>query len=213
VNRVLKIAAGLLLSVTLLAGRAPSTGAQAQPSPTPARDWDLPGGHFYTQTGGGSGGFAIGDDDGMRFWSTFQQLGASNTLGFPASRRFVLNGFIYQATQAALLQWRSDQNAVLLGNTFELLQDAGRDGWLRDVKGIPAPIANDGSASFEQAVQIRLGWLTEPAIRDRFLQNPNPGGARPWSERDAIDLYGLPMSRPERAGPFIAQRFQRMACR
>ena len=186
-------------------------GAQARPSPTPARDWDVPGGHFYTQTGGGNGGFAIGDDDGLRFWSTFQQLGGSTTLGFPASRRFTLNGFVYQATQAALLQWRSDQSAVVLGNTFELLQDAGRDAWLRDVKGIPPPITNDGSASFDQAVQIRLGWLSEPAIRERFLQNPNPGGTRPWGERDAIDLYGLPMSRPERAGPFIAQRFQRIA--
>ncbi len=27
----------------------------------------------------------------------------------------------------------------------------------------------------------------------------------------SIELYGLPMSRPERFGPFISQRFQRVA--
>ena len=208
-GHALRSAAGLLFASALLTAQALPMSAQAQPSPTPARDWDVPGGRYFTQAGSGNGGFALGDDDGMRFWSTYQQLGGASALGFPASRRFSLNGFNYQATQAALLQYRPDLGLVVLGNTFELLQS--RDAWLRDVKGIPPPITNDGSSSFEQAVQIRLGWLTEPAIRERYLQNPAPGSARAWSERDAIDLYGLPMSRPERAGPFIAQRFQRIA--
>ncbi|HEU5316510.1 MAG TPA: hypothetical protein VFX49_10395, partial [Chloroflexota bacterium] len=194
--------AGLLLS-------APATPLAAQSAAE--RDWDLPNGHFFTQAGAGQGGYAIADDDGLRFWTAFQQLGGAGTLGYPASRRFTLGGFTYQATQAALLQWRPDQGSVALGNTFELLQNAGRDAWLNEYKGIPLPITDDGAASFDQAVQVRLGWLTEPAIKERYLQDPNPASRQAWTERDAINLYGLPMSRPERIGPFIAQRFQRIA--
>ena len=202
-KRAFSLAASVLLSVSLLGGAAP-LAAQ-----TP--DWAVPNGHYFTQAGGGGGGFTIADDDGLRFWSAFQQLGGSHALGYPASRRFNKDGFVYQLTQAGMLQHRSDQGSVTLGNTFELLQEAGRDAWLRDSKGIPLPITNDGSTSFADAVQIRLGWLSEPAIRERYMQNPNPASGRAWTERDAMDLYGLPMSRPERMGPFITQRFQRVA--
>jgi plastocyanin len=194
----------MVLALSLLAGGAVPLAAQ-----TP--DWSVPNGHYFTQTGSGSGGFTIADDDGLPFWSAFRQLGAAPALGFPASRRFTKDGFVYQLTQAAMLQHRPDQGGVVLGNTFELLQESGRDDWLRDSKGIPAPIANDGSTSFADAVQIRLGWLTEPAIRERYFLNPNPSSGRAWGEREAIDLYGLPMSRPEQMGPFVAQRFQRIA--
>jgi plastocyanin len=207
VIRSLRLAGVLALCVGLLAAPAAPIAAQS----TPEKDWDLPSGHYYTQAGAGAGGYAIGDDDGIRFWTAFQQLGGTASLGYPASRRFTLGGFTYQATQAALLQWRPDQGATALGNTFELLQDAGRDAWLRDSKGIPLPIASDGASTFEEAVQVRLGWLTEPSIRERYLQNPNPASRSAWTERDTIALYGLPMSRPERIGPFIAQRFQRIA--
>jgi plastocyanin len=203
-NRVLSLAAGALLSLSLLGGSAVPLAAQ-----TP--DWSVPNGHFFTQAGAGTGGFTIADDDGLRFWSAFQQLGGAQALGYPASRRFTRDGFTYQLTQAAMLQHHPVQGGVTLGNTFELLQEAGRDGWLRDTRGIPLPISNDGSTSFAEAAQIRLGWLSEPAIRERYLQHPNPASGREWTERDAMDLYGLPMSRPERMGPFIAQRFQRVA--
>ena len=206
-KRLLCLAAGVACSAAMLVAGALPGAAQSQPE----RDWDLPNGHYYTQAGAGAGGYAIADDDGMRLWSAFQQFGGVPALGYPASRRFSLGGFVYQATQAALLQWRSDQGSVALGNTFELLQDAGRDGWLKEQKGIPAPIISDGSTGYDDAVRIRLSWLTEPAIRDRFLQNPNPASRQAWGEREAISLYGLPMSRPERAGPFVAQRFQRIA--
>jgi len=208
---------GVLLVVAILAGVSTTAVGSAQvassptPSPTPDLDWDLPGGHYYTQAGAGKGGYTIADDGGMAFWTAFQRLGGTGTLGYPASRRFVLDGLVYQATQAALLQWRPDQGTAVLGNTFELLQRAGKDDWLYGAKGIPRPIADDGAASFDEAVRIRLGWLTEPAIRDRYFANPNPAVFRSWSQADSIQLYGLPMSKPERLGPFIAQRFQRIA--
>ncbi len=208
---------GALLVAAVLASLGESGVGSAQvalsptPSPTPDLDWDLPGGHYYTQAGAGKGGYAIADDGGMAFWTAFQRLGGTGTLGYPASRRFVLNGLVYQLTQAALLQWRPDQGTAVLGNTFELLQQAGKDDWLYAAKGIPRPITDDGAAGFDEAVRIRLGWLTEPAIRDRYFANPNPAVFRSWSQADAVQLYGLPMSKPERIGPFIAQRFQRIA--
>jgi plastocyanin len=208
VIRPRRLAAVLSLAALLASSSTPGA-VNAQTAPE--LDWALPAGRYFTQAGAGAGGYSIADDDGLPFWKTFQQLGGVPALGYPASRRFTLGGFTYQATQAALLQWRPDQSAVVLGNTFELLQDAGKDAWLKEQKGIPAPVTNDGSSSYDDAVRIRLGWLSEPSIRERYLQNPNPAGRGSWGERDSIQLYGLPMSRPERAGPFIAQRFQRIA--
>lgn len=207
------LAFGALAATLFNAGvtGVPPSAAQTPPTPAPELDWAVPNGHYFTQAGAGAGGYAITDDEGMKLWTAFQQLGSTPTLGFPASRRFLLNGFTYQATQAALLQWRADQGGAVLGNTFELLQEAGKDDWLEHVKGIPRPIANDGSTSYDDAVRVRMAWLSDPALRQRYLVNPNPASRQPWTERESIQLYGLPMSRPERFGPFISQRFQRIA--
>jgi plastocyanin len=166
---------------------------------------------YFTQAGAGAGGYIISDDDGLAFWSSFRRLGGVSALGYPSSRRFSIDGFTYQATQTALLQWRPEVGTAVLGNTFELLQTAGRDDWLEQTKGIPRPAPDDGSATYDEAVRSRMGWLTEPAIRNRYLERPDAARALDWTERDSIQLYGLPMSRPERHGPFIAQRFQRVA--
>ena len=60
-----------------------------------ASDWDIPGGHFYTQAAGGDGGFAITDEGGIPFWTTFQRLGGLKALGYPASNRFEPDGYVY----------------------------------------------------------------------------------------------------------------------
>lgn len=173
------------------------------PTAAAASDWDIPGGHFYTQTGGGQGGFAITDEGGIPFWTTFQRLGGVKVLGYPASRRFERDGFVYQSTQAALLQWQPERKVVALANVFEFLEQAGRDDWLAS-QGIPRPIVDDGSGGdFKKAVTTRLSWLTEPRIAAAYLAaGPTPNAA--------IERYGLPASRPERWGPFVAQRFQRL---
>ncbi|MCL4459009.1 MAG: hypothetical protein M1577_03755 [Chloroflexi bacterium] len=158
-------------------------------------------------------GYALTNEGGIRFAAEFQRLGGVETLGYPASHRFQLpDGFTYQLTQGALLQWRPEQDAVALANIFEMLERAGVDDWLYSFKGIPRPIKNDSSGGdWQKAKQTRLGWLTNEAIRDHYLANPNPAGIAEWGVDSAIELYGLPMSRPERFGPFIAQRFQRIA--
>jgi len=171
-------------------------------------DQPIMSGHFYKQANGlggqGSQGFAIWDEDtGPRFFEAFKRLGGVGAIGYPASRPYISEGFLYQATQGALLQYHPGLKQIFLANTFEMLEQAGLDPLLK-VRGIPEPIKDDGSGGdFQKAKAIRLGWLTESAIRARFLSA--------GSENAAIELYGLPMSRPEKAGPFVAQRFQRIA--
>jgi hypothetical protein len=171
----------------------------ARPAAPPTAD-----GAFYTEAGGGRGGFAIADRDGIGFWSSFRTLGGVDALGYPASRPFRRDGFTYQATQGAVLQWRPELGRAVLANAFEWFTDAGKDGWLLETAGIPPPIRDDGSnGDWERAKRARLGWLEDEAIGRHYL-------AAGSLER-AIELYGLPTSRPERRGPFVVQRFQRIA--
>lgn len=171
-------------------------------------DQEISGGHFYRQANGfggrGDQGFLIWDEPGgPAFYSTFRDLGGVSTLGYPASRRFEQDGYIYLVTQGALLQYHPELQRVFLANTFEILEKAGLNDLLY-ARGIPMSIVDDGSnGDFEQAKLTRLSWLTNDAIKQRFL---NVG-----SEEAAIRLYGLPMSKPQDFGTFITQRFQRIA--
>ena len=61
--------------------------------------------------------------------------------------------------------------------------------------------------------KIRLSRLTNDEISAKFSANPNPEKIRAWNDDQAVRLYGLPMSYPERHGPFISQRFQKAAFR
>ena len=157
--------------------------------------------------------YDVTNDFGILFADEFERLGGAEALGYPASYRFRLDdGFVYQVTQGALLQWRPEVRKAYLGNTFEMLEKAGYDQWLLDTKGIPLPIKEDGSGGdWNRARQTRLAWLTNDKITAKYLANPNPEGIASWSEDRAIELYGLPMSYPEKHGPFVTQRFQRVA--
>jgi hypothetical protein len=205
------VATGLALAIAL--------GGLSSALADDRRDYDVPGGHFFTQTGGGAGlGYAVVDGQGtdgrqIRFWSEYKRLGGIDTLAYPVGRPYSgPGGFTYQAFQRGVLQWRPERNGAVLSNTFEWLHTAGKDAWLIEAKGIPEPIMEDGSGGdYAKAVSTRLGWLTEPAIKAKFLANPNPAAISGWNQDRAIEMYGLPMSRPEKHGPFIAQRFQRIA--
>ena len=156
--------------------------------------------------------YEVTNDGGILFADEFDRLGGVDTLGYPASYRFELDGFTYQVTQRALLQWRSNIGVAYLGNIFEMLEHAGLDQWLLESKGIPLPIKDDGSnGDWNKARETRLSWLTNEQIKAKFLANPNPDAISDWNVDSAINLYGLPMSMPERHGPFISQRFQRVA--
>ncbi len=87
--------------------------AEVQPE-----DFPVPYGHFYTQaTPGleGGQGFSITDAGGIAFWSEFLRLGGVTELGYPLSRRFALDGEVYQLVQGGLLRWEPhSQQAHLL---------------------------------------------------------------------------------------------------
>ncbi len=150
-----------------------------------APDFGVPGGHFYTQAGSGEGGFAIVDDAEASFWAAFQAFGGVDALGYPASRRFELNGFLYQATQAALLQRDPVSGDVRLANVFDMLRAAGFDGWLEAFRQIPPSRdwAGDQGLAWEAIVARHLAILDPyPALLGRFQAVP-----------DWINRYGLPM--------------------
>lgn len=206
------ISVGLALALAVLAA-GPAFAESAA-------DYAIPGGWFFSQTGGGQGrGYAVrdaGTDSSghtLAFWTEFQHLGGVPTLGYPIGQPYVAaDGFTYQPFQRGVLQWRPEQGRAVLSNTFEILQSAGRDAWLYDARGIPRPISDDGSGGdYAKAVTTRLGWMTNDAIKAKFLANPNPQRITGWHPDRSIELYGLPMSQPEKHGPFISQRFQRIA--
>src|SRR5438128_1032401 len=67
-------------------------------------DWDVPQGHFYTQTTSEDAqpdtGFVVSDQDGVRLWRDYKDLGGPAQLGFPISSRYDSGGITYQAMQA-----------------------------------------------------------------------------------------------------------------
>jgi hypothetical protein len=59
-------------------------------------DYAIDGGRFFTQTNGrkdSSSGYGVTNADGIPFWDAFQGHGGVDVLGYPVSRRFVLDGF------------------------------------------------------------------------------------------------------------------------
>ncbi|MCS7002115.1 MAG: hypothetical protein NZ518_04620, partial [Dehalococcoidia bacterium] len=196
---------------------APPTAARPR---RPDPDYPLAGvaGRFFTQTAKDGQGFSVADRgadrDGRptRWWSEFLRLGGLDALGYPISRVYTgPDGFLYQAFQRGVLQWRPEAGRAMLANTLDFLADAGADDWAYS-RGVPRQIKDDGSnGDFAKAVETRLGWLTEPAIARRYRLGPDPVGQPTWSLDDSIALYGLPSSRPEKFGPFVVQRFQRVA--
>ena len=163
---------------------------------------------------GGIFDYKVSNDDGIHFAEAYERLGGVDTVGYPVSYRFFAWwGFTAQVMQGAVFEWAGPRPLrVRLANTFEILEERGLDDWLLQTKGIPRPIKDDGSGGdWKKARNIRLSWLTNEKIKARFLANPNPDKIADWGEDQAIRLYGLPMSYPEKHGPFISQRFQRVA--
>ncbi|MGH2369384.1 MAG: hypothetical protein ACRDI2_14415, partial [Chloroflexota bacterium] len=98
----------LVVALLMLALWPSGAGAQGIVRET-LRDYQVVNGYFFTQTGGSPDyGYSVTDDDGIPLWQEFLRLGGPDVLGYPVSRRFVWDGFVVQATQKAVLQWRPD---------------------------------------------------------------------------------------------------------
>ena len=186
-----------LLATIVLSILGPGTTGWAQ-----AADVDVPGGHFYTQTGGGSGkGYAVTDTDGVAFWTAFQQLGGVEIAGYPVSQRFMHGGFVTQAMQKAVFQWRPESKSVAFVNVFDDLAAAGKDDWLLEVRQTPkaTPFPAEAGKPFDEVAKIRQAALdARPAMRAIYLAAANP-----------VLQYGLPTSQVTDMGNHYAIRLQR----
>jgi len=167
-------------------------------------DYDVPGGHFYGQANGNGGkdgnGYTIVDDAQARFWTAFLRDGGVSTLGYPSSQRYTSGGFVYQATQRALLQWQAD--GVHFANVFDMLSAAGKDDWLLAQFQIPKSQSwsSDAGKSWPDVVAHHLAILDQaPAIKAAYLADP-----------DYLDHFGLPMAIADE-GNVVVVRCQRVA--
>ena len=204
----------LLRSLLLLCMLVVSIGT-ARPAPADAAttDFDIPNGHFYMQAAQTYGpapygfGYAITDEGTDNFghtvklWSEFQRLGGVAKLGYPASQRFIWDGFVCQVTQRVVLQWHPETQTVAFVNVFDLASAAGKDDYLLNVRQVPRPAQyNDVGKPFQQVVSERLALLnTRPAIRNAYMS----------LGQLAIDLNGLPVAPIADMGDAYVLRAQR----
>jgi len=186
------------LQVTLQAG---SYVLKTSKRPALGADYDIAGGHFYTQTNGRTdsrSGFAVTDAESVPFWSQFQALGGVDVLGYPVTRRFELDGFTVQGFQKTVLQWRPEQHAFAFLNTFDVLHDRGRDDWLTVYRQTPPPLdtAPDAGLTWAQVVARHLALLDKvpPPLKQSFL------GDAQW-----LDHYGLPVSTQDYANSVVVR--------
>ena len=195
-TRVMSLSAAVVLVVAgFLFARA---YCAAQP-----QDFDIPNGHFFTQTGGGAErGFAVTDDEGIPFWTEFQRLGGVQAVGFPISQRFVWDGLASQAFQRVIFQWQPESGTMAFVNTFDLMSDAGLDDFLLSVRQVPKPLVLDEAGkSFDQIARERLALLeANPVIRAAYFGVVG----------DPIQFNGLPTSAVTDMGNNLALRAQRV---
>lgn len=194
--RALAILCSLVVVLVLL---APTVGAVPL-------DYDLPdgSGHFYRQANGrgglGEDGYAITNADGIPFWDEYRRLGGPEALGYPASRRFVWDGFVVQAMQKVVFQWRPETRSIAFVNVIDLMHDLGHDGWLQVYRQTPPPFdtSADTGLSWEEVTHRHWAFLdTNPAIKARY-----------WADSAPLEHFGLPMSYSDEGNAFVirAQR-------
>jgi hypothetical protein len=190
--------------MTCTAPRPGMFSVVAAPVPSGALDLEVPGGHFFKQangySGAGSAGFAVTDDADAAFWSEFQRLGGLERVGYPISNRFIHRGFLTQAFQKLVLQWRPELGQAVPVNVFDDLNQRGSDGWLDRTRQVPLGRSDpqDVGAAWDDVVARHLELLAAyPAVQDFY--NSEPG---------AIDAFGLPVAVQD-YGAFVTVRLQR----
>jgi hypothetical protein len=143
----------------------------------------------------------VSDDAQARFLTEFNRLGGVAALGYPVSRRFMLDGFVVQAFQKAILQWHPDTGQATFLNVLDRLHDARDDGWLRDQRMTPPP--DDTSAD------TGLSWDQVVARHQAVLQANSALQAAYFAVDDPVGRYGLPVSGVVDEGPALVVRCQR----
>ena len=201
----LLIALALASILSMFPGATGAAPSGDPPAATAALDYDISNGHFYTQANGSplgaaATGYAITNDDGVTFWDAYQQLGGPYVLGYPVAGRFTYDGFVTQAMQKVVFQWRPDIKQVWFLNTFDALHDKGKDGWLLSYRQTPIPfdVTPDIGLSWDQVVRRHQAFLDQnQAIKARYFADPDP-----------VNHFGLPVAYADMGNSYVirAQR-------
>ncbi|MCX6020248.1 MAG: CAP domain-containing protein, partial [Chloroflexi bacterium] len=181
-----------LAAILTLTALPPVSHAEAQ-------DWDIPGGHRFTQ----AGGYDVIDNDGVPFWREFRRLGGVQAVGYPVTGRFQWDGFTVQVMQRAIFQWRPEAGQVYFVNVFDRFTESGKDDWLTAVRQTPKPVpaSFDDGKNWNQIVLARLSLLdANPAIRSKYFSVVG----------DAVMMNGLPTSQVTDMGNNYTLRAQRV---
>lgn len=176
-----------------------------QGSGAPREDYQITDGHFFTQANGSPRGtsrygYSITNEGGIPFWSEFQRLGGVDVLGYPVSRRFLMDGFVSQATQKFVLQWRPERREAWFVNVFDALYEKGRDGWLHSHRQTPL---HPGSAA-----EAGLAWEAIMERKWRLLDQDQDLKAFFQSCANPLAHYGLPIDLAD-MGNAVVLRAQR----
>ncbi len=156
--------------------------------------------HANGQGGAGNLGFTVANDAVANWWDAWRNLGRENAVGYPASRRFVFDGFTVQINQKLVFQKNDAFGGLAFLNVFDIMSERGDDAWLEAVRSVPPPFNNDDERgmTWEQIRAKRLAFLdVNPAIRAAYL-----------SAADPVSQYGLPVSFKDYGNVFVlrAQR-------
>ena len=172
-------------------GGVPLLGHWYRSGNTKLLDFDVPGGHFFTQAngsgGGGGKGFSVTDEQDVPIWTSLQRLGSWPVAGYPISQRFQMNGYVYQAFQKAVLEWHPAEKQMQLMAVMDALHDGGSDSWLLQQFGIPVEAdfsAADAGRDPSQTATAHQALLDAArAVRAAYFAAPDP-----------VARFGLPMS-------------------
>ncbi|MBA3530306.1 MAG: septum formation family protein [Ardenticatenales bacterium] len=148
-----------------------------------------------------TGGYYVCDDAQARFLTAFNRWGLQK-IGYPVSRRYERDGFVTQAFQKAIMQWRADGQMVVLVNVFDDLHNGSFDQRLLETRQTPHQFPPDWDGpglTFQQVVQKRQALLNaRPALRAAY-----------FSAGDPLTFFGLPTSEITDMGNHYAIRLQR----
>ncbi|MDQ4075504.1 MAG: alpha/beta fold hydrolase [Chloroflexota bacterium] len=189
-SALLRAIAMLLVFGLLLGGLPPLSPVAAAPL------WQEGACLTFAETGG----FSVCDDDHARFRTALAQWGVQR-VGYPISERYLHDGFVSQAFQKGIMQWRPESNSVALVNIFDDLHHAGYDETLRRRYQTPDPLPDgwDGTRSFTEIVARRQALLdARPALRRAYFAVGEP-----------LTFFGLPTSLVTDMGNHYAIRLQR----
>jgi hypothetical protein len=167
-------------------------------------DGPVPNGWLYRQANGyggaGSDGYSVIDDDQAAFWSELQRLGGVDSVGYPITERFQYQGYVTQAFQKIVLQWRPELDSSVPVNVLDELNGHGADAWLDSARQVPpaADTQPDTGLTWEMLVERHTAFLDPyPALRAFYDADPT-----------AFDTYGLPLAVKD-YGAFVGVRLQR----